>query len=110
MIFFLNFKQLFAIFITKQLTGNLKESVIPYMRSSLKQIKIIDKAKKEAEREAPNSEVKSNVEKLQRYAMNYLKNANIQLDSMEPLSDSDDVDQPEVESLMPTVRIFKLCR
>lgn len=77
------------------------------MRSSLKQIKIIDKAKKEAEREAPNSEVKSNVEKLQRYAMNYLKNANIQLDSMEPLSDSDDVDQPEVESLMPTVRIFK---
>lgn len=71
--------------------------------ASMKQIKIIDKAKKEAERAEPTSEVKENVDRLQRYAQNYLRLIGAEAYEPDEVS-SDSVDQPEVESLMPTVK------
>lgn len=77
--------------------------------ASMKQIKIIDKAKKEAERAEPSSEMKANVERLQRYIENFLNNQNVRV-QIESKSSPDSeasftegVDQPEVESLMPKV-------
>lgn len=89
------------------MTGNLKESLIPYIVASLKQIKKINKAKKESQRVEPSNGVKANVEKLQIYAINYLKinNSNIQEEKTDKTS-LEDVDQPEVESLMPSVSNF----
>ncbi len=103
--------QLFAIFISKQLTGNFKESIIPYIRANIKQIKIISKVKNE--NIDASLEINKNwnqiLEKLQHYADSYL---NTQLNL---LKDDKTVDvefiktsyhsdqgmtQPEVESLM----------
>lgn len=89
--------------------------------ASMKQIKIIDKAKKEAQRAEPTSEMKENVDKLQRYAQNYLRitgDATLEKNNLEGSSVSfeaasvssssslldNEIDQPEVESLMPSVR------
>lgn len=69
---------------------------------------MIDKAKKEAERAEPSSEVKTNVEKLQRYAVNFLNSQNINIAQSESELASDEVDQPEVESLLPNVGLFQI--
>lgn len=81
---------------------------------------MIDKTKK-VDRVKPSDEVKSTLEKLQRYASNYLSLQNIAIQSdTDKLAQSPtiseasseignlNVDQPEVESLMPNVRISLL--
>ncbi len=109
---------MFAIFITRQMTGNIKESIIPYIITSLQQLKIIDKSKKKTLQSEPNQILIQNLTKLQRYAKNYskkedllLKNSNNEEsnDSNEQddlnnddIGPSKDIYQPELESLMPS--------
>jgi len=106
-------KQLFAIFITRQLTGNIKESLIPYVKSSMNQIKIIDKTKNSNLALEKNQELIKNINKLKQYSINYRnfhkfvtesttnrENTDIKETSNDPL---ENLSQPEVESLMPKV-------
>lgn len=105
--FFIHLKQLFAIFITRQLTGNLKESIIPYIRANIKQIKIIDKSHKFNYESEPNQELIKSVDQLQRYATNFLnlKDESSSTDKQEnqEKTTEENLYQPEVESLMPVV-------
>ena len=48
--------QLFALFISKQMTGNIKESIIPYIQANFKQMRIIDRVNREKEEENNNTE------------------------------------------------------
>ena len=111
--FFTIMKQLFAIFITRQLTGNIKESLIPYVKSSMNQIKIIDKTKNSNLALEKNQELIKNINKLKQYSINYRnfhkfvtesttnrENTDIKETSNDPL---ENLSQPEVESLMPKV-------
>lgn len=100
-------QQLYAIFISRQLTGNFKEAIVPYIMESLKQIKKIDKANKKHDLEKmTNTELSEMVERLKRYAQifneqNVPENSNFTLNENE----SADLNQPEVESLMLKVRL-----
>ena len=98
------------------------------MQTNYKQLKIIDKTKQEVLSSEPNQEMLRNIKKLQNYASNYLSRINsdssLKEESFSESNDSNDVfnnidgsqdnlssgvdsqqlSQPEVESLMPTVR------
>lgn len=125
--------QLFAIFISKQMTGNIKESIIPYIQANAKQMKIIDKSKKEQLIESNlNKEWKQVLEKLQHYATSFMSNkvnlsqgdkdVNVEFNKFDfGVEEQDGLMQPEVESLMTPhpdtfddylemVRIRKYCR
>ena len=118
---------MFAIFITKSIiTGNIKESILPYISQSLKQIKLIGTTKKETY-VAPNEEFKKELNKLQKTARTHNKNLTEISESDETGSKSDSISnsnsdlfddkkrtnsflniaditslsQPEVESIMP---------
>lgn len=124
---------MFAIFITRQLTGNIKESIIPYVVANVKQLRVIDKSKKEDLSSEPNQNIFKIIEKLQRYSKNYVNieaqlnsslnsnswskrvnversdsNSSTNTDSSEngaeTQPDQNELSQPEVESLMPQVR------
>lgn len=106
--------QLFAIFISKQLTGNIKESIIPYIWANMRQMKIIDRSIKEKQFSSEmNKDWTLIVEKLQHYAESYIqtqinlndKDIDIQVEFNNDLKDentknNDEVSRPEVESLM----------
>ena len=90
----------------------------------MKQLKIIDKSKKEDLQSEPNKDLAKDLERLQRYADNYLvkklksnkfSDNNLSSTSSNDSSkseDNDDIDdsqslaQPEVESIMPSVSLF----
>ena len=85
----------------------------------MKQIKLIDKSKKEDFSSEPNKEILNDLERLQLYAENFLKktqidnNNNSESASSDPTessneSDSQTISQAEVESLMPSVSLFKI--
>lgn len=69
---------------------------------------MIDKTKKIDLQSEPNHELMSNLEKLERFAFNYLKqnNENYSSEEYNPNLEQDDssLSQPEVESLMPAVK------
>lgn len=94
---------MYAIFISRQLTGNFKEAIVPYIMESLKQIKKIDKANKKQDSEKViNTELSDMVERLKRYAQIF----NVQNELENLISCEEDtigLNQPEVESLMPKV-------
>jgi len=104
--------QLFALFISKQLTGNLKESIIPYIQANVKQMKIIDRLNKE--KNSSSLEINKNwsqvLEKLQHYASSYLRtkvnlldeDKTVDVEFIKVACDEPDetLSQPEVESLM----------
>lgn len=106
--------QLFAIFISKQFTGNIKESIIPYIQSNMKQMSMIDKTKKEKLNSSEmNKDFMKILEKLQHYANSYLQSeirlndpstdVNVEFNKFNTEcnnSEQDDLSQPEVESLM----------
>lgn len=122
-------EHLFAIFITKSIiTGNIKESILPYISQSLKQIKLIGTTKKE-NYIAPSDEFKKELNNLQKIARTHNKKLtevnNIQNDdagskndaisnsnsdlfddkkrtnSFLNIADITSLSQPEVESIMP---------
>jgi hypothetical protein len=84
------------------MTGNIKESLIPYILANMKQLKIIDKINKESLKKKPNEELQENLFKLRRYAANYL-NLNSKIHMSDQHDDEEPLDQPEVENLMPNV-------
>ena len=103
---------------TRQLTGNIKESVLPYIIASLQQIKLIGKTQKQTHWSEANQDLIRKATALQRYAQNYLKMTDKTRKRFEPTIneetigdendegsavDSKEIGQPEVESLMPTV-------
>ena len=105
---------MFAIFITRQFIGNIKESLIPYIQSSLKQLKIIDKTKNSNLETEKNQDIIQNLNRLISYAKNYNAfNKFINESDEEDIkktdknetdsNDTQDISQPEVESLMPKV-------
>ena len=112
--FFLQ-QQLFAIFITRQLTGNIKESLIPYINISWKQIKIIDKTKNSNLALEKNQDLIKNLAKLRQYSINYRnfkqghktftsqenKSKESSLENLSSENSLENISQPEVESLMP---------
>jgi hypothetical protein len=77
--------QLFAIFITGQFTGNLKESIIPYVLSNANQLKRIDKSEAE-QSQSEYDTAAQNIEKLKRYSENFFK----QNQNMEPTEGEED--------------------
>jgi len=85
------------------MTGNIKESLIPYILANMKQLNIIDKIKKESLKTKPNDELQENLHKLRRYVTNYL-NVNSKINISDQCDDVDEsLAQPEVENLMPNV-------
>lgn len=104
-------KQLFAIFITRQLTGNIKESLLPYVFASMRQIKIINKSKRDSQTSEPNQELIQQLERLQAYASNFVKSRQIKMMKPEKVDseesnvpvDQESINQPELESIMPCV-------
>ena len=97
---------------TRQLTGNIKESVLPYIIASLQQIKLIGKTQKQTHWSEANQDLVKKVSALQRYAQNYAKmtattghrlETPVDESSEESSIDDKEIGQPEVESLMPTV-------
>jgi hypothetical protein len=105
---------LFAVFITRQFIGNIKESLVPYIQSSLKQLKIIDKTKNSNLETEKNQDIIKNLDRLKSYAKNYNAfNKFINESDEEEIKktdknetdsgDSQEISQPEVESLMPKV-------
>lgn len=101
--------QLFAIFLTKQLTGNLKESIIPYIRANMNQMKIIDKSKKDKMNPTEEENWKQVLNKLKHYSTSYAQTqmnlgnepSNIELNKQE-VESTDGISQPEIESIMAT--------
>ena len=102
--------------ILSQLTGNFKESIIPYIKENMKQERLIDKSKKEDLNSEPNKEILNDLERLQLYSKNFSKNTketnnnNIEEDERSNQSNTDEtqsVTQAEVESLMPNVIYLK---
>lgn len=105
--------QLFAIFISKQLTGNIKESIIPYIRANMNQMKIIDKSKMEkmnnSEANPKGQNWKQILEKLRHYSTSYAKSqvsvehglSNAEFIETES-TEKDGISQPEIESIMAT--------
>ena len=116
---------MFAIFITKSIiTGNIKESILPYISQSLKQIKLIGTTKKE-DYVSPSDGFKAELNKLQTIArlhnisLNYEKSSEIEsnsdlknndlfdgkkrTNSFLNIADITSLSQPEVESIMPNV-------
>ena len=98
-------------YISKQLTGNIKESIIPYIQANLKQMKIIDRVNKE--KTSSSSDINKDwsrvLEKLQHYASSFLNTKVSLLDEdrtvdVEFIKASDEpeegLSQPAVESLM----------
>jgi hypothetical protein len=114
--FLRKFKHLFAIFITRQLTGNIKESIIPYIFENLKQIKLIKTSKKD-DQDEPSSSFVTMLNNLQTLsiAKQRSKNKYIGNETTEPISEESvlqtnndiscltNLSQPEVESIMPRV-------
>ncbi len=107
-------KQLFAIFITRQLTGNFKESILPYILANMKQIKIINKSKKDDLNTERDQELLRNIDQLQTYASAYVKKVTSESDSLKNSSldenfdnNCDEISQPEVESIMPSVILIQ---
>lgn len=108
--------QLFAIFMSKQMTGNLKESIIPYIKLNKDQMKIMDKANKEksdSTHEFKDIDFRNMLEKLQHYATSYIHakidlneenlNVNVEFDKKFKESSSSGAEgfsQPEIESTM----------
>jgi hypothetical protein len=82
----------------------------------MKQIKLIDKSKKEDLNSEPNKELLNDLERLQLYAKNVLKiseeinNNDIEENNnslnQSNVDDAQSLSQAEVESLMPSVIIF----
>jgi hypothetical protein len=83
----------------------------------MKQIKLIDKSKKEDLNSEPNKELLNDLERLQLYAKNVLKiSEEINNNDIEEINnnslnqsnidDAQSLSQAEVESLMPSVIIF----
>jgi hypothetical protein len=88
-------------------------------------MKIIDKSKKEDLKSEPNHELLRNLDMLQAYARNFIKNKQLSdlNESMEnssssslndqdsqndPNSGEESISQPELESIMPCVKIINL--
>ncbi|CAF0827149.1 unnamed protein product [Brachionus calyciflorus] len=99
-------EQLFAIFITRQLTGNIKEAIFPYIFENLKQIKKIDRVAKDEKLDIkPDQELIDNVQRLQRYATKFLEqSSNLNTEKADNYQEEEipsELSQPEVESLMP---------
>ena len=103
------------------MTGNIKESLIPYIKENMKQLKLIDKSKKQDLTSEPNKDIISDLKRLQLYANNYINkwhnlvhggvnenesrsNTNESENAANTDEDeSQSLSQAEVESLMPSV-------
>ena len=90
------------------MTGNVKESIIPYVLASMKQIKIIDRFHTDSVHTNDLTlDWKQNLDKLKNYADNYLKtNSNREEILHENNLDQSGLSRPEVESLMANVKSF----
>lgn len=97
-------EHLFALFINKQLSGNLKESIIPYITGNLRIFDLIKKTKKNDDAK-PSDALLRNLKSLQEYSSKRSNTADSHeildtLNTDQQTQQNEGLSQPEIESIM----------